>query len=189
MLKEVAEDSYVYKHVSLDEFPMDPWHHMNETATHFMNRCMASENPEALYRLGMVEYFGWDNLDRALECLNKSASLGHVGAYYIISIILLSNGDDFIQNGVTILSAMKRSREYRDNVKFYRKNLIELLRSIWKRNPTVLNRPPTCCTMNHRFVRRNAWALVENDEEDNVFCDACICDREITYIIEVLPSL
>ncbi|KAI3470904.1 hypothetical protein Pfo_027567 [Paulownia fortunei] len=176
MLKEASEDSYVYKHVSLEEFPIVPWHHMNETATHFMNRCIASENPEALYRLGMVEYFGWNNLDRSLEYLNKSASLGHVGAYYIISIILLFKGDDFMHKGVKILSAMKRSTEYKEKVKFYRKNLIKLLRSIWIKNPTVLNRPPTCCTMNHRFMRRNAWAIVENDKK-------IICFVMLAYVI------
>ncbi|KAL2248933.1 putative F-box protein At1g67623 [Sesamum indicum] len=184
MLKEVAECSNVYKCISLDEFPMDALHDMNGDVRSFINRCVECENLDALYMLGMIEYFSCNNLAKALVCLNKSASLGHVGAYYIITIILLLSGKDFKQRGVTLLSAMKSSVEYREKVKYYREKLIKFLRSAKTRNPKVLNGRPTCCTNDrHRFLETNALASVGNTD-NYVFCDACTCDRELIYIFE-----
>ncbi|KAL0359153.1 UNVERIFIED_CONTAM: hypothetical protein Sangu_0764700 [Sesamum angustifolium] len=148
MLKEVAECSNVYNCISLDEFPVAALHDMNEDARRFMNRCVACENLDALYMWGMVEYFSCDNLATALTFLNKSASLGHVGAYYIITIILLLSGKDYREKGVTLLGAMKISGN-----------------------------------IEKRFLETNALALVGN-VDDSVFCDACTCDRELSYIFE-----
>ncbi|KAL0452705.1 UNVERIFIED_CONTAM: hypothetical protein Slati_1248600 [Sesamum latifolium] len=189
MFKEVAESSNVHKCISLDEFPMAALHDMNGDARSFMDRCVASENLDALYMLGMVEYFSCDNLDTALTCLNKSARLGHVGAYYIITIILLLSGRDFKQKGVTLLSTMKSSREYREKVKYYREVLIKFLRLATTRNPKVLNGRPSCCSnARHRILETNGLSLVGN-MDDSLFCDACTCDRELAYIFEGICSI
>ncbi|PIN22462.1 hypothetical protein CDL12_04828 [Handroanthus impetiginosus] len=173
MLKEVAENSCVEIHT--------------DETNNFINRCLENGNSDALYRLGMVQYFGRDNLDLALKYLNKSASLDHVGAYYIICIILIYSGDDFIKGGVDFLSTMKMSRQYRKRVKFYREHLIRILGLISINNSTVLRRRPICCTKNHKLVTRFG---VEDDEEDYyVFCDACTCDIEMAYIFAMLPPL
>ncbi|KAL0402933.1 UNVERIFIED_CONTAM: hypothetical protein Sradi_1934100 [Sesamum radiatum] len=193
MFKEVAESSNVYKCISLDEFPMAALHDMNGDARSFMDRCVAFGNLDALYMLGMVEYFSCDNLATALPCLNKSASLGHVGAYYMITIILLLSGRDFKQKGVTLLSAMKISGEYREKVKFYREKLIKFLRSATTRNPKVLNGRPSCCTnARHRVLETNALSdlqVGDHVDDDSVFCDACTCDRELICIFEGISSV
>ncbi|PIN22461.1 hypothetical protein CDL12_04827 [Handroanthus impetiginosus] len=175
MLKEVAENSCVEVHI--------------DETDDFINRCLENGNSDALYRLGMVQYFGHDNLDMALKYLNKSGSLDHVGAYYVICIILIYSGDNFMKEGVNFLSTMKLSREYRKRVKFYREHLIRILGLISINNSTVLRRRPICCTKNHKLVTRYALVGVEDDEEDYVFCDACTCDIEMAYIFAVLPPL
>ncbi|KAK6122009.1 hypothetical protein DH2020_044247 [Rehmannia glutinosa] len=149
MLKEVGEHSLVYNHVSLDEFPVVAWHDPNETTNNFINRCVESGNLDALYKKGMAEYFGWDKLVIALEYLKTAVNSGHDGACYIISIILLSNGDEFKHKGVSTLSRMMKSGEFREKIIIYRQDLIQLLTSIWTKNPLLLNRPPNCCTENH----------------------------------------
>ncbi|KAK4436493.1 hypothetical protein Salat_0813000 [Sesamum alatum] len=165
-------------------------HDMKGDARRFMDRCVECENLDALYMLGMVEYFSCNNLATALMCLNRSARLGHIGAYYVVSIILLLSGSDFRQKGVTLLSAMKRSGEYKEKVNFYREKLIKFLRSATRRNPKVLNGRPACCTnVRHRFLASNASSLVGKDEEDYVFCDGCTCDGELAYIFEQICSV
>lgn len=53
VFSQIAEESYVYKRVSLDKFPVVAWHHRRQIAA-FFNKCKCSKNPEALYRQGVV---------------------------------------------------------------------------------------------------------------------------------------
>lgn len=52
-LDEVAEDDYIYRHMSLGEFNFGLWERRRE-ANIFYDTCKKSGNPEALYREGVV---------------------------------------------------------------------------------------------------------------------------------------
>ncbi|XP_012846894.1 PREDICTED: putative F-box protein At1g67623 [Erythranthe guttata] len=56
MLNEIAEDTYVYQRVSLDEVPIIPWKPISQEQVTFLNRCLQSENPESLYRQAVVSF-------------------------------------------------------------------------------------------------------------------------------------
>ncbi|CAK9181536.1 unnamed protein product [Ilex paraguariensis] len=187
VFNEVGEDNYVFHHVSLDKFPVIPWR-ASEEASSFLNKCRESGNPEALYRQGVVDYFSYMRLDSALECLKKAASSGHIGALYVLGIILLFHGDEFKQEGIQLLSGMKESKMSKRRVlKDCRENLKAIIRRIWIKNSIVLENRPVCCTMGDQHKKKEGWAS-ETDEEDNYqYCQACTCDREVASICTMLP--
>ncbi|KAL2462701.1 F-box family protein [Forsythia ovata] len=187
VLNEIAEDPYVYQNVSLQKFPVVPWNPLSEEENAFLNKCSEFRNPELLYRRGVVDYFSRNQLDSAFKWLKNAASLGHIGALYVICIILLFSDDQFKQRGINILSAMKKSREFRRKLKYCRRNLIKILRMIWVKNSLIINHRPICCAQKDQHARKEGWPSTKSEEEDNMTCDACICDTELAFIFCVLP--
>lgn len=56
VLREIAEDSYVYRHVSLAKFPVVQWKSQTEEEKSFLDKCWECGNPEYLYRRGVVRF-------------------------------------------------------------------------------------------------------------------------------------
>ena len=53
-LNKFADDKYIIQRASLDDFPVVPWTPNNRKQAIFSERCADLENPEALYRRGIV---------------------------------------------------------------------------------------------------------------------------------------
>ncbi|XP_027085061.1 putative F-box protein At1g67623 [Coffea arabica] len=184
VLSEVSEENYIYQRVSLNKFAIVPWR-KNHKVSMFLKKCRRSKNPEALYRKGVVDYFRGKNLESALECLKEAAKSGHDEAAYALGIIFLFGGDELKRKGMTLLSAMKKSRIQKRRMKDCRDNLRRILKMIWVKNPLVLSQRPICCAMQHK--RKRGWLVDEIDEEEST-CEGCTCDEEIAPICDALPQ-
>ncbi|CAN4086887.1 unnamed protein product [Withania somnifera] len=128
----------------------------------------------------------------AVEFLKQAAKGGHFGALYVIGIIMIFMGGEFNRKGVMLIGSMKETVTLRKITRECRKKLLDILRNFWVKKPLVLEQIPTRCTIQHqRHIRTNGWP-VDSDDEDNedadFHCDACSCDVEIDYIVEVLPK-
>ncbi|KAL3497817.1 hypothetical protein ACH5RR_040549 [Cinchona calisaya] len=187
MIFEASKDNYVYRRASLEEYPIVSWRE-NSGVSMFLNECRLNKNPEALYRKGVVDYFGGKDLELAFECLKEAAKSGHDEASYALGIIFLFNGGALKQKGITLLNSMKKSRIQKRRVKNYRENLRRILRMIWVKNALILNQRPKCCTMQHE-KKKSGWPADEIDEDDNNFCEGCKCDEEIRPICDALPRV
>lgn len=188
VLNEIAEDPYVYQNASLKKFPVGHWWPPSKEEISFLNKCWEYGNPELLYRRGVFGYFSRNQLDSAPEYLKKAAKLGHIGAIYVIGIILLFSDGECKQRGIAILSKMKKSRVLRRKLKDYRKNLNHMLCTmIWANKSLHINCLPICCTQAHP-AKTHGWPPMTIEEED-VSCDACICDAELAFIFEGLPGI
>ncbi|KAF2286531.1 hypothetical protein GH714_017539 [Hevea brasiliensis] len=107
--REAASEDYVFEHATIDSFPVIPWK-INHGASSFLERCKKSGNPEALFRQGMIDYFSTLKYDSGLKFLEKAASKGHAEAIYVYGMILMCYGGDLRNNGVKLLSDLKRSK-------------------------------------------------------------------------------
>ncbi|KAL6581207.1 hypothetical protein OROMI_007130 [Orobanche minor] len=176
--KEIGEDKYVYQRVTLDKFPIIPWNPLSEKHEAFLNKCRESENPEVLYRQAVIDYFNKINPGSAWMHLQKAAKLGHVGARYVMCIVLLLCGRDRQKKiGINMLSDFRKSKSAMRRLKSCRNNLIKILRQMWVKNPDLIE-PTKCCPTPNQHQWRNLWC--EDDECSK--CDACNADREIKYI-------
>lgn len=154
-----------------------------------MKSCRENKNPEALYREGVVQYFGQSRLEIAINCLKEATNLGHMGAYYAMAVIYLFSGDELKkQEGMKILGEIKTSKTSRIKLKDYRTNLKSIINKIWK-SPLVLIERPVCCTIiQHKYKnrKRTGWLtedeIVHYEHEDGNICEACDSDFEIRLI-------
>lgn len=140
-----------------------------------------------------VDYFSNMKIESSLENLKKAANLGHLGALYVVGIISLFSGDEFKQAGMQILIAMKRSTSTKRRVRECRKNLMAIIRTIWIRNHVVLEQTPRCCLTRDQHAIKTGFPSNDHngdeEDEDNLSCDACKCDREIASICGALPRI
>ncbi|KAK4372404.1 hypothetical protein RND71_007788 [Anisodus tanguticus] len=189
---EVANERYVYQNATLAEFPIEPsWEKRKQEKinklTSFVELCRECGNTEALYRKGVMDFFKDDRPELALEFLKRAAKGGHVGAFYVIGIIMVFMGGDYKKKGIMLIGNMKQTKPLRKITREYRNKLVEILRIIWVNNPLVLGQRPTPCTIQHQRIRSNGWDSEDEDEDIDFHCDACSCDVEIAYIVNVLP--
>ncbi|KAG5595428.1 hypothetical protein H5410_036660 [Solanum commersonii] len=104
VLNQVANEPSVYQKVTLVYFPYRRWSIVQE-AISFLEMCKALGNLEALYRKGMVIFnvfciliFFNHNDPNALGMINQAADGGHIGASYVLAIILIFKGGDPLEN-------------------------------------------------------------------------------------------
>ncbi|KAH7840378.1 hypothetical protein Vadar_016186 [Vaccinium darrowii] len=187
---EASKDSSVFQQISLEELQIVPWR-ISREAYFFFNKCMESGNPEALYRQGVVDYFSFMRLEYGIEYLQRAANSGHDGAMYTLGIISLFSGDELIkQQGMKTLSGLKNKARASRKLRNCREELKAILRKIWVRNPFRTNplvvgkERPICCTMKgDQHKRRRGW---ESDDDDDIQCDACQCDREVDSLCKMI---
>ncbi|KAJ4825592.1 hypothetical protein Tsubulata_015246 [Turnera subulata] len=77
---KAANDMYVLQYVNVQEFEPIPWVR-NDKAIKFLESCKDSGNPEALFKLGMVEFFNEKKEESGLQLLTKAAKKGHADLY------------------------------------------------------------------------------------------------------------
>ncbi|XP_059302406.1 putative F-box protein At1g67623 [Lycium ferocissimum] len=192
---EVANERYVYQNATLVDFPLlnlwlKPKQEKINKITSFLELCRECGNTEALYRKGVMDLFRNDRPELALELVKRAAKGGHIGAFYVIGIIMVFMGGDFKRKGVILIGNMKKTRPLRKITRECRKKLVKILRNIWVLNPLVYGERPTCCTIQHQRIRKNGWPVDSDDEDEDkdiyFRCDACNCDAEIAYIFAVL---
>ncbi|OIT39956.1 hypothetical protein A4A49_40456 [Nicotiana attenuata] len=137
-----------------------------------------------------MDFFKNERPEVAKELLKKAANGGHHGALYVIGIIMIfMGGGDVKEKGVMLIAGMKEREPLRTIAKDCRKSLVEILKTIWVKNPQVLGQRPTRCTIQHQRSRTNGWPSIDSDDEDADFhCDACTCDVEIAHVITALPA-
>ncbi|KAG5621078.1 hypothetical protein H5410_006296 [Solanum commersonii] len=63
----------------------------------------ASGNLEALYRKGMYDFFNHSD-SNGLGMISQAADGGHIGASYVLAIISIFNGGEFIREGVMFIA-------------------------------------------------------------------------------------
>nr|XP_019068726.1 uncharacterized protein LOC104646634 [Solanum lycopersicum] len=193
ILNEVANERFVYQKVTLVDFPIEPWwkeqtQEKKNKVVSFMELCRECGNTEFLYRKGVLDFFKNDKPEVAMEFLKQAANGDHFGALYVIGIIRVFLGDEYKQKGVKLIGIMKKTEASRKITRQCRKSLLEMLKTIWVKNPLILGKRPACCTIQHeKNILRNGW-LDRDDEHAYIHCDACSCDVEISYILDVLPA-
>ncbi|PIN13768.1 hypothetical protein CDL12_13600 [Handroanthus impetiginosus] len=64
MFYEVAEDTHVYQHMSLDDFPLVAWKSLSEKQQAFLTRYEESQNPKVMYK--------------QVVCLQRAEKLKHI---------------------------------------------------------------------------------------------------------------
>ncbi|EOY22887.1 hypothetical protein QQP08_010160 [Theobroma cacao] len=176
---QIADDKYILQHVSLEKFPVTPW--CSTKQSFFLEKCKRSGHPEALYREGVVEHFSFARVEEGLNCLNSAAKVGHLGASYVLGVILLCTEEpDQEQDGRRLLKLEKSKKGVRES----RKKLNDTIRNIWLNN--LLEGKPNCCPMRDQHRRRRGWP---SDNEDDVDCEACGCDLEVIFVCNLLRGI
>ncbi|KAK4425357.1 hypothetical protein Salat_1729700 [Sesamum alatum] len=184
---EAAEDTYVYRHMSLDSFPVVAWNPLSEKQQTFLTKCKECQNPEIMYRQGVLDYFTGKRPESALGHLQRALNANHIGALYVTCIILLFSGDDELKaTGVGLMAGMKKSKYVRKRLKEHRDKLKRMLREMWVENP-ALRRRPVCCTRQDNHRRKRGWVDIDDDDED-VHCEGCSVDCEIRFLADSLPQ-
>ncbi|XP_073130139.1 F-box protein At2g35280-like [Henckelia pumila] len=176
--KEIGEDSHVYHHMSLNKKFIDSWTPLSQEQQVFLNKCWNSENPELFYRQAMLDYFNRGDMESACKYLLKAVDARHVGALYLTCIMLILSGDDrFKDKGIDMISNMQKPRWLRRKLALYRESLTECLRRMWVKYPN-LNPHLVFCQTRHQNHWRSGW----RDMDEELQCQACCVDREISAI-------
>lgn len=127
---------------------------------------------------------------------------GHIGASYVLGVILICRRDESMQLGLQLMSNVKTSLQRRE----CRKTLKKLVDSVWNsQNKTFLKPKLLQCQFPYR--KRSAWTLISSynddcdDNSDLQCCETCKLNQEIvhvcntlngcfiTYLCNVLPRL
>ncbi|KAJ4839403.1 hypothetical protein Tsubulata_016858, partial [Turnera subulata] len=182
---EVANDKYVLQHVNVREFEPISWFH-NEKAIKFLNSCKECENPEALFKLGMVEFFNERKVESGLQLLKKAAKKGHVGAIYVSGIILICYGGQLKEEGIGLLSTCK---SLRSRLVECRKDAKQIISNIWINNYIESSRndqkEATCNCNGGR--RSTAWNM-DDHVDPNSLCDGCLWNLEARKFCNMLRT-
>ncbi|EEF47549.1 conserved hypothetical protein [Ricinus communis] len=107
---EAASDDYIFKHASIDCFPVIPWKITDDAST-FLDKCKKSENPESLFRQGMIDYFSTTlEKNSGLDYLKRATNKGHRVATYVYGIILACYDGELRQKGLKLLAKLVESK-------------------------------------------------------------------------------
>ncbi|KAF4396805.1 hypothetical protein F8388_004773 [Cannabis sativa] len=79
-------DEYIHNKLSLDELSCHPWDlYLCKEAIALFMKCLHSQNSEAMYRQGVIDYLNFhQKKESGLELLEKAANTGHLGASYFM---------------------------------------------------------------------------------------------------------
>ncbi|XP_041010360.1 putative F-box protein At1g67623 [Juglans microcarpa x Juglans regia] len=186
---KLSEEDQIFQRVSLDKFSAIPCS-ANPKILSFLERCKECRNPESLYRQGMLDYFQQGMTESGLEYLKRAAEKGHMEATYVYSIILLCLGDDGDREsklqGMKILSSLK-AKSGRQRMKECRKRTKSMMWiCMWSPKKNIMvRRQQSCLSKEPCKIQKitNGWLSTDEevDEYDDVLCEGCRCNREITW--------
>ncbi len=182
---EVAEEDYIFQHVSLEKFPIIPCR-ITKEASYFLNRCEQFGNPESLFRQGVIDYFSLMRMESGLEFLKRASEKGHLEATYVYGIALLCSQSK--QEGLKILSFLKRTQSR--GLKECRKRIRIAIRCMWIRNFIIVKQQALCsCEKPCQVLKKiRGWESNNNelDEDDDSLCEVCSCNCEVTWFSDML---
>ncbi|TYJ08036.1 hypothetical protein E1A91_A11G047200v1 [Gossypium mustelinum] len=177
---QTADDNYILGHVSLDKVPVIPWRSPKQAF--FLEKCKETGHPEALYREGVVQYFSFAKVGEGLNCLNSAAKVGHVGAAYVLGVILLciDKGGD----GRRLLNYVKSKKGIGES----RKKFKDVINRLWLNN--FLEPKPNACPMQAQHRRKQRWPSDDDDDDDDdVSCEACGCHLQVIFVCNLLRGI
>ncbi|KAG5631474.1 hypothetical protein H5410_003191 [Solanum commersonii] len=133
VLNQVANEPSVYQKVTFVDFieyiwPCKPCSVVRK-CTSFLEMCRASRNLEALYRKGVVDYFHHSD-PNGLEMLNQEADRGDIGASYVLAIISIFKGGEFMREVIRFIANIRKMkslklRRYRQKLRMHATSLDE----------------------------------------------------------------
>ena len=186
---ELAEDFYIFQQASLKKIPTNPFC-LTKKAKSFLKLCLKFGNPESFFRQGVIDYFSLGRIKSGLEYLKRAADKGHLEATYVYGIILLCSEGELKQEGLRILSSLKKSNS--GGLKECRKRTKTVMQSgFWVRNFIVRQQVMCCREKPCQVLKRNSgWEQVdiELDADDDALCDACSCNCEVKWFSNILPG-
>ncbi|GMI81855.1 hypothetical protein HRI_001854800 [Hibiscus trionum] len=100
---EASNHAYIFGNVSLEKFDFIP---RTKSEENFQNLCKAANNPEALYRRGMIDCFSRRKPKSGLRWLRKATERGHVEAIYTYGIILICFGGKLREEGHQVVKSL-----------------------------------------------------------------------------------
>ncbi|XP_026416257.1 F-box protein At1g67340-like [Papaver somniferum] len=185
LFHEAGSDNLIFQHASVEQLPIIQWYPKPEVAT-FLKQCEEAQNPEVLYRKGMVEFFHNNETELGKELLQKSANLGHVVAAYVLGIILIDAGDDEddVLRGKQLLTQKSRctgKRSRNGEIEECRKKAKKSIGGMWVNNSLSGAKKYSC--NNIEYTARN-----QTDEAENqvLECETCNCNKELAYFYDML---
>ncbi|KAL3725818.1 hypothetical protein ACJRO7_030795 [Eucalyptus globulus] len=175
---ELAEENYVYRQISLDKISRILWWHPEEGKA-FIERCIKCDNLDALYTQGLYEYVSFMKVELGMELLRKAAQIGHLGASYVVGLLLICESGELKKDGVQLLRKVYASRR----VVECRKKYIDVVRDMWWNNTTIFGEEPPSydCRMRSEHCKRRGW-MSDIDHYDDTECEQCICRAEIEIL-------
>ncbi|XP_077252546.1 F-box protein At5g50450-like [Tasmannia lanceolata] len=126
---EASGDNRIFRWVSMESLPTVMWDLSSKTAI-FVKRCEENGNPDALYKIGMIQYFSSNNTELGRDLLKKAADSGNLGAIYTLWIIQFSDPSSEME-GMELLNKFKSERI---GIEKCRGATKKLLREIWIKN-------------------------------------------------------
>ncbi|CAI0460765.1 unnamed protein product [Linum tenue] len=200
-LLEASGKNYIYRHVNIAEFPVISWK-SDLSRVLFIDRCITSGNPEALFRRGLIEYLSTLEIDSGLRHLGSAARSGHPESVYIYGLLMLCQGQQ--EEGMALLRSLKGGSRWLEMVRYCRERVSSVVRYRWVRNFTILagpeqNRGRICSCRQERFAvlpspesmgrGREGWASKEDAELDFYAinrCRSCFWNHEAAALCTML---
>ncbi|KAK9103170.1 hypothetical protein Sjap_020424 [Stephania japonica] len=179
LLHGLADDIYVFKHVSMERIPPIPWWPFSVDALSFLQRCLQSHNPEALYRLGMIEFFNKVQFKAGVALLERATSFSHDGATYVLGMILLCGEDEESRlHGIDVLDELEEALHRRSRCGYKisdcRKKCQRILSSMWVK--CSLRQQEHAC---ENGCKRNSGRGWDADDCNGFNCKSCKWDYEL----------
>ncbi|KAI3907020.1 hypothetical protein MKW92_008600 [Papaver armeniacum] len=171
LFREAGSDNLIFQHASVEQLPIIQWY-MKPEVSSFLKQCEEAQNPEVLYRQGMLLY--------------KSASLGHIVAAYVLGIILIDAGDDEedVLRGKQLLtqkSGCTRKRSRNGEIEECRKKAKKSIDGMWVNNSLSGAKKYSC--NNLECTARNQTYEADNQVLE---CETCSCNKELAYFYDIL---
>lgn len=157
-----------------------------------METCNNSENPESLYRKGMLEFFTHCKEASGMAYLKRSAQKGYVDACYVFGVILYASnlkdeGLEFLKNNEVKLG--NKMIECRQRVK-------EFVSYIWIKNKISLSEGDSSygrkcdkninCRVNEKI---NVWDSKDEDDYYGKYtCEECKWNNEVLRFCKMLRT-
>ncbi|KAG5011129.1 hypothetical protein AAZX31_07G229700 [Glycine max] len=176
-----AEDDYVYRHASMENFALVPlpWFTGNKESS-FLKRCRESGNSEILYREGMLQYFTSSRVELGLKNLKEAALEGHDDAKYVYCMLLMCGEDEGQRKqGFDLFCSLKEST----SVIRCRKRVKSFVRSMWLKNKpngkSSFCGSGTCDSERQKQLSKR-WSSFE-DKDGGISCQRCGADHELGF--------
>ncbi|XP_038891683.1 putative F-box protein At1g67623 [Benincasa hispida] len=190
---EVSNEGYIFRHVSLGNFSKLLWNNSPEFWS-LIETCNNNENPESLYRKGMLEFFTHCREASGLGYLKRSAEKDYMDACYVYGVVLYATnlkeeGLQFLRNCEAKLG--NKMSECRRRVKefvwcLWIKNKVSLSEKEFGGRRYCSNVIKNNCLINEK---RNGWDWKDEDDHYGEHtCEECKWKGEVSRFCNMLRT-